>query len=413
MAYTDALQSIGIAYSALGRPDDAYAAYVSAYSILERIGHHFTAGWSALGILDDVVVPYRTADLAERKRLMTTAAEHFRHAHEVMEDESSRYFVNLPVLWLEGRWEEIREAASAGLNFGMSDQRFRSAMILARLARETGNPDRAWEYVYGLMPRGPATEPGGTDFPPSLEIQRLAADLSMDANDLESARAWIEAHDHWLRWSGAVLWRADGHLLWARFHRLSGDLENARDDADHALRLASEPCQPVALLASHRFLGELDVLQRRYDEAACHFEKSIDLAEACAAPFEQALTMLAMAELRTATGDSEAARTLLASVRDIGESLGAGPIVARAKASEDRLNKRNDSLSYPAGLTPREVEVLRLVAQGMSDRRIADELFISRKTVTHHVSHILDKLDLDSRAAAAAFAVRHDLDEIQ
>jgi DNA-binding CsgD family transcriptional regulator len=61
------------------------------------------------------------------------------------------------------------------------------------------------------------------------------------------------------------------------------------------------------------------------------------------------------------------------------------------------------------GLSPREQEVLRLVAAGHSNRTIADMLSLSERTVENHVRHILDKLDLDSRVAAATWAVRHDL----
>jgi DNA-binding CsgD family transcriptional regulator len=62
-----------------------------------------------------------------------------------------------------------------------------------------------------------------------------------------------------------------------------------------------------------------------------------------------------------------------------------------------------------AGLTPREVEVLRLLADGRSNQDIADTLFISRRTVTNHVAHILAKLGVSTRAAAAAAAVRQGL----
>ena len=61
------------------------------------------------------------------------------------------------------------------------------------------------------------------------------------------------------------------------------------------------------------------------------------------------------------------------------------------------------------GLTPREVEVLRLVATGASNREIADVLVISDKTVARHVANMFTKLDVSSRAAATAFAYEHDL----
>jgi len=61
------------------------------------------------------------------------------------------------------------------------------------------------------------------------------------------------------------------------------------------------------------------------------------------------------------------------------------------------------------GLTAREVEVLRLIASGKTNRRIATDLHISEKTVARHVSNIFTKLDLSSRAAATAYAFKHQL----
>jgi DNA-binding NarL/FixJ family response regulator len=61
------------------------------------------------------------------------------------------------------------------------------------------------------------------------------------------------------------------------------------------------------------------------------------------------------------------------------------------------------------GLTPREVDVLRLLAQGMSDREIAEALAISERTAGNHVQHAMQKIGADSRTAAAVYAVRHNL----
>jgi len=65
--------------------------------------------------------------------------------------------------------------------------------------------------------------------------------------------------------------------------------------------------------------------------------------------------------------------------------------------------------AYPAGLTEREVEVLILVAQGLTNRQIGERLSISEKTVTNHLTHVFTKADLDNRSAAVAFALRHGL----
>lgn len=65
--------------------------------------------------------------------------------------------------------------------------------------------------------------------------------------------------------------------------------------------------------------------------------------------------------------------------------------------------------AWPAGLTDREVDVLRLVARGASDKQIAADLGITAKTVAHHVQHVYDKIGVRSRAGAALFAVEHRL----
>jgi DNA-binding NarL/FixJ family response regulator len=67
------------------------------------------------------------------------------------------------------------------------------------------------------------------------------------------------------------------------------------------------------------------------------------------------------------------------------------------------------AFSYPAGLTAREVEVLRLVAQGLTDAQVADQLVISHRTVTTHLTSIYNKLTVNSRTAAMRFAFEHHL----
>jgi DNA-binding CsgD family transcriptional regulator len=83
---------------------------------------------------------------------------------------------------------------------------------------------------------------------------------------------------------------------------------------------------------------------------------------------------------------------------------------AAAEALAATAGSEFGSSTTPAHrLSAREIQVLRLVAEGHSNRAIADHLSLSERTVEHHVTHILAKLDLDSRTAAASFAVRHGL----
>ncbi|MGH3704209.1 MAG: response regulator transcription factor, partial [Agromyces sp.] len=75
----------------------------------------------------------------------------------------------------------------------------------------------------------------------------------------------------------------------------------------------------------------------------------------------------------------------------------------------ERLAAESGGAAASAGLTRRELEVLRLVSSGRSNRQIAAELFLSERTVARHVSNILGKLGLGSRSAATAFAFEHGL----
>lgn len=77
--------------------------------------------------------------------------------------------------------------------------------------------------------------------------------------------------------------------------------------------------------------------------------------------------------------------------------------------SESKPPLRRARRTYPAGLTPREVEVLRLVAQGLSDHEVAEKLVLSPRTINAHLTSIYSKLDVNSRVAATRFAMEHGL----
>ena len=83
--------------------------------------------------------------------------------------------------------------------------------------------------------------------------------------------------------------------------------------------------------------------------------------------------------------------------------------LARCAELAARLSGRGVAASYPAGLSGREVEVLRLVAQGLSNAAVAERLFVSRRTVSTHLTSVYTKLGVATRAAATRFAVEHNL----
>lgn len=122
------------------------------------------------------------------------------------------------------------------------------------------------------------------------------------------------------------------------------------------------------------------------------------------APYEAARTRVLLALACRQMGDEDAAAVELAAARDTFEQLGASVDLARV---QHLMNANTPSSEGP--LTAREREVLKLVAAGLTNRNIAQHLFISEKTVARHISNIFTKLDLPSRAAATAYAYQNDL----
>ena len=240
-----------------------------------------------------------------------------------------------PLLWrsslseLEGDWTDFRRWVDrADLSKGRV--RFREKVLGARrtTVKHRGRTGRSCCRDGGSRTHfpgrtGPSTEPGTTTIDAALHAQRSAFRLALRKGDLDLAEQWAKAHDHWLEWSGIFLGRAEGQLLWgAAYFNATGDANTAREHAEKALQIASDPRQPLVLIAAHRFLGQLDVNEGKYDDAETRLAASLALAERCEAPLEQALTLVVMAERAAKLGEVEEARGLIAAVRKICEPLG-------------------------------------------------------------------------------------------
>ena len=122
------------------------------------------------------------------------------------------------------------------------------------------------------------------------------------------------------------------------------------------------------------------------------------------APYEAARTRVLLGTACRRLGDDDAAALELEAARTIFEELGAGPDLTRV----DSLAASGPSKGTH-GLSPRELEVLRHVAGGKTNKEIAAELVLSERTVERHVSNIFAKLGVSTRAAATAFAYEHQL----
>jgi ATP/maltotriose-dependent transcriptional regulator MalT len=172
------------------------------------------------------------------------------------------------------------------------------------------------------------------------------------------------------------------------------DLDDLSSDLEAPyLRAVAESARGAVMLADGDVHGACRVLRR-----AWMTWQELD------APYEAARVRLLIAQACGELGDHDTATMELDAARRVFEQLGAAPALARvAELSGARKQ------TAPGGLTPREVDVLRLIATGATNREIADRLVISEKTVARHVSNIFSKLGVTSRAAATAYAFRHEL----
>lgn len=183
---------------------------------------------------------------------------------------------------------------------------------------------------------------------------------------------------------------------------VAGYVDRARDAATE-LTLLALPFGCVALdaMAAHAS-GAVELAAGDASGALPYLRKAHLLWTRAESPFERARVQALTGRALAALGDTESSRRELEAARSTFRQLGAQP-------AADEVAGLLAPPTLPAGLTAREVEVLRLVASGRSNAQIAATLVLSEKTVARHLSNIFGKLDVGSRTAATAYAFEHGL----
>jgi DNA-binding CsgD family transcriptional regulator len=159
---------------------------------------------------------------------------------------------------------------------------------------------------------------------------------------------------------------------------------------------------PDAIAAQAR--GAVDLAEGDAQAALGSLRNAFEVWQGIQAPYAAARVRLLIGLACRALGDEDGADLELDAARSIFERLGARPDVARINALTKGVASGNTHR-----LTPREVQVLRLVAAGKTNAAIAAELLLSGRTVERHLSNIFTKLDLSTRTAATAWAYEHGL----
>jgi DNA-binding NarL/FixJ family response regulator len=199
-------------------------------------------------------------------------------------------------------------------------------------------------------------------------------------------------------------------LRWATtFLSESGDGAGARTCAAALAQIAADAGQNEAMSALSHALGETALLDGGAEQAADQFIRALVLLQGIDAPFDRVESERRAGAALAVLGRRQEAVEHLVAAHRTARRLGARPLVERVNGSltalgeraERRLGRRAVALAANSSLTRREVEVVRLVAMGHTNREIARELFLSPRTVEMHVGSILVKLDCRSRADAA------------
>jgi DNA-binding NarL/FixJ family response regulator len=259
----------------------------------------------------------------------------------------------------------------------------------AELLRLRGEFSRAEQAYRKAGESGHAVQPG-------LALLRLAQGRVHDA-EAAIRRVVAETEDDRVKRSRVL----------AAFVEIvlgAGDVAAARPAIDELDQLGHDLDAPYLRAVAESARGAVLLADGDPHAACAVLRRAWTTWQELDAPYEAARVRLLMAQACAELTDHDTASMELDAARRVFEQLGAAPALARV-AELSGMPKQD----APGGLTPREVEVLRVVATGATNREVADRLIISEKTVARHVSNIFAKLGVASRAAATAYAFQHEL----
>jgi DNA-binding NarL/FixJ family response regulator len=296
------------------------------------------------------------------------------------------------ILQLHGAWSEAIEAARQACDRLLhpspqpaSGAAFYQCGELHRLRGEFAEADEAYRQAnrYGRKPQ------------PGLALLRLLQGQTETATTAIRL-AVDEAHGTETR---SRLLPAYVEIMLA-----GGDIQAARMAADELTSLAGDLDAPVLTAMAAQARGAVRLAEGDAGEALPVLRQAWTGWQEVDAAYDAACVRVFIGRACRELGDVDAAEMEFDAARWIFQQLGARPDHTRVEGLSRALRPAS-----AAGLSTREMQVLRLLARGKTNREIASALFISDRTVERHVSNIFNKLDLPSRSAATAYAYEHQL----
>jgi DNA-binding CsgD family transcriptional regulator len=415
------LNSLGVALMGIGREDEGVAALREATGIATTSGFSQMLGTSYTNLADGLHLAGRSEEglaVALEGREVT---EQSNRTQAWMSLQAVEILIDLGRLAeADALMPPLDDRPAHGMYLSNIDLR-RAELALLRGDHETARAvlDEAGRVaLYAGQPQfhGPHAS--------------LMGELHRREGDLDAARAAIDA-------AAPVL--AGDTVRAARLAALGARIEAEAADRARDLGRGDEAEQAAARAHAHAAraraaVGRRSRVERAYAaEAAAHAARAregvaadelltaIGMFEELGRPHPAATLRLILAEERLRDGDRDAAghaaAETLRSANEMGARWLAGEargflVRARLPLPEGCDEAEDDAAALdddPFGLTPREREVLAMVAEGATNREIGERLFMAEKTASVHVSRILAKLDVRSRTEAAAVAHRHGL----
>jgi DNA-binding CsgD family transcriptional regulator len=365
-------------------------------SLLDEAMVAITAGDVSSSIVGDVYCSVIEAcneifDLRRAQEWTTALKQWCASQPDLVPYQGSCLIHRAQILQLHGAWPEAMDEAQQARERFSNPPGQRAIggayYLLGELFRLTGDYAEAEQAYLAAGQHGRPPEPG-------------LAQLKLAQGDEHAAlgairRSLKEVRDRRLR--PLVLSAAVDIMLATK------QLGEARAATDDLREIAKHLDAPYLQAAAAQAEGSVLLAEGKANEALTELRSAWQLWSALEAPHDAARSRVAIGLACRAMGDPASADLEFEAARREFQRLGAQPDLEGLR----RLTAPTDSAA--GGLTLREIEVLREIAAGKSNRKIAQNLGISEKTVARHVANIFTKLGLSSRAAATAYAYQHHL----